>query len=81
MADLITKPNAWLRTLADADLRTLIDRVPDKGPVDDCRDNYGWQQTIDGVDYRIPVGWARAELEVREQLADWARGVDGSTPC
>lgn len=78
MADLMTKPKAWLRTLSDDDLQTLVDRVPDEGPLDDCRDNYGWMQTIEGVDYRIPIGWALFEMSVRKQLDQWARKQEGS---
>lgn len=71
MADLMTKPKAWLRTLSDAELDAAIARVPDWGPLGAVNDNYGWQQEIDGVEYRIAIGWAKFERQVRDQLRLW----------
>ncbi len=74
LADLI--PKAWLRTLSDVDLDTIIERVPADGPLGADCDRYGWQQTIDGDDYRLPIEWAKAERQIRGQLAAWSQKVE-----
>ena len=71
--DLMTAPHAWLRTLTDDELDEAIALVPDREDdiPENCEDPYGWQQEIDGKTYRIPIGWAQSERQIRQLLKKW----------